>query len=233
MPQKSEFVRHKSRFVHHILCESPFKSRDLVRHTTPHFTAYFGVIFSANMGGGGGRNYFHTIWVSMKMPNFPYFRANYTEVSKGNFQKSPWSWIPLLWGIHLVLPDCSAGQGFGFWKFRIAVPTVLVSGSVLEPSCILFVFPQKSMGLSLFCLCHGQCPCNKQTYGHFFHIFWVNFLNSYLHLHSLSVSEWSLRWCKFSFLAKLVLPKHALSLPKSFPNYFCPSTYHRGTLLIT
>ena len=28
MPQKSEFVCHKSRFVHHILCESPFIPRD-------------------------------------------------------------------------------------------------------------------------------------------------------------------------------------------------------------
>ena len=28
MPQKPEFVCHKSRFVHHILCESPFISRD-------------------------------------------------------------------------------------------------------------------------------------------------------------------------------------------------------------
>ena len=28
MPQKSEFVCHESRFVHHILCESPFMSRD-------------------------------------------------------------------------------------------------------------------------------------------------------------------------------------------------------------
>ena len=29
VPQKSEFVCHKSRFVHHILCESAFISRDL------------------------------------------------------------------------------------------------------------------------------------------------------------------------------------------------------------
>ena len=31
----------------------------ILRHTTPHFMAYFGVIVFANMGGGGGQNYFH------------------------------------------------------------------------------------------------------------------------------------------------------------------------------
>ena len=59
MPSKSEFVCHKSRFVHHTLCGSPFISRDFLRHTTAHFMAYYGVIFFANMGGGGGQNYFH------------------------------------------------------------------------------------------------------------------------------------------------------------------------------
>ena len=55
MPYKSEFVWRKRRFVDHILCESPFISRDFVRHTTPHFMAYFGSICFANMGGGGGQ----------------------------------------------------------------------------------------------------------------------------------------------------------------------------------
>ena len=32
--------------------------KGFLRHTTPHFMAYFGVIFFANMGGGGGQNYF-------------------------------------------------------------------------------------------------------------------------------------------------------------------------------
>ena len=45
--------------------------------------------------------------VSMKRPNFPYFRANYTVVSKGNFEKSPWSWIPLLWGPFWSFPNAS------------------------------------------------------------------------------------------------------------------------------
>ena len=40
-------------------------------------------VFSARTKGVSTKS------VSMKMPNFPYFRANYTEVSKGNFQKSP------------------------------------------------------------------------------------------------------------------------------------------------
>ena len=45
----------------------------------------------------GGPKGVSTKGVSMQRPNFPYFRAFYTVVSKGNFQKSPWSWIPLLW----------------------------------------------------------------------------------------------------------------------------------------
>ena len=53
----SEFVCHKSRFMHHILCVSPC-IKGFLRHTTPHFMAYFGVIFFANMGDGGGQNYF-------------------------------------------------------------------------------------------------------------------------------------------------------------------------------
>ena len=32
-----------------------------LRHTTPHFMAYSGSIFFANMGGGGGQNYFQ-LW---------------------------------------------------------------------------------------------------------------------------------------------------------------------------
>ena len=35
--------------------------KGFLRHTTPHFMAYFGVIFFANMGGGGGQPYFHTL----------------------------------------------------------------------------------------------------------------------------------------------------------------------------
>ena len=39
-----------------------------------------------NRGGPKGVS---TKGVSMKRPNFPYFRAFSTVVSKGNFQKSP------------------------------------------------------------------------------------------------------------------------------------------------
>ena len=49
---------HKSRFVHHILCGESLYFKGFLRHTTPHFTAYYGVIFFANMGGGGGQKYF-------------------------------------------------------------------------------------------------------------------------------------------------------------------------------
>ena len=36
-----------------------------MRHTTPHFMAYFGCIFFANMGGGVGQNYFHIFAVGI------------------------------------------------------------------------------------------------------------------------------------------------------------------------
>ena len=47
----------------------------------------------------GGPKGVSTEGVSMKRPNFHYFREFYTVVSKGNFQKSPSSWMPmpLLW----------------------------------------------------------------------------------------------------------------------------------------
>ena len=44
---------YKSEFVHHILCECPFISRDFYAITTPYFMAYFGAIFFVDMGGGG------------------------------------------------------------------------------------------------------------------------------------------------------------------------------------
>ena len=49
--------------------------------------------------------------VSMKRPNFPYFRAFYTVVPKGDFQKSPRSWIPLLWRPFWSFPTSDL-----FWK---------------------------------------------------------------------------------------------------------------------
>ena len=60
------FVCHKSRSLYAIkvgwcttfsvkvpLCQG------ILHHTTPHFVAYFGSIFLANIGGGGGQNCFH------------------------------------------------------------------------------------------------------------------------------------------------------------------------------
>ena len=66
MAQKGGFVRHKSRSLYAIKVGScttfsvkvPL-SQGILRHTTPHFMVYLGVICFANMGGGGGQNYFH------------------------------------------------------------------------------------------------------------------------------------------------------------------------------
>ena len=44
----------------HIFCRNPLTLTDFLCHTDPHCMAYFGGIFFANMGGGGGQNYFHT-----------------------------------------------------------------------------------------------------------------------------------------------------------------------------
>ena len=64
---KGGFVCHKSRSSYAIkvgLCTTFSVKVPLfqgfLRHTTPHFMAYFGVIFFANMGGAGGQNYFRT-----------------------------------------------------------------------------------------------------------------------------------------------------------------------------
>ena len=48
---------------------------------------YPGIVLQLLSPGGPKR--VSTKAVSMKRPNFPYFRAFYTVVSKGNFQKSP------------------------------------------------------------------------------------------------------------------------------------------------
>ena len=53
----------------------------------------------------GGPRGVSTKGVSMKRPKFPYFSAFYTVVSKGNFQKPPWSWIPPFLETLLVLPE--------------------------------------------------------------------------------------------------------------------------------
>ena len=45
--------------MQHILCESPFISSDFYAIQPPHCMAHFGVICFANIGGGGGQNYFH------------------------------------------------------------------------------------------------------------------------------------------------------------------------------
>ena len=54
LPYKSEIVCHKFRFLHHILLYITGSLPD----ATPHFMAYFGGIFFANMGGGGCRSFF-------------------------------------------------------------------------------------------------------------------------------------------------------------------------------
>ena len=56
----------------------------------------------------GGPKGVSTKGVSMNRPNFPYFRAFSTVVSKGNFQKSPWLWIPLLWRPFWSFPNLNA-----------------------------------------------------------------------------------------------------------------------------
>ena len=43
--------------------------KGFLRHTTPHFTAYFGGILFANMGGGGGQTYFHYYLVPLLPQN--------------------------------------------------------------------------------------------------------------------------------------------------------------------
>ena len=65
MPQKSEFVCHKGRFVHHILCASLFISRDFyaIRPLVLYIIAYFGSIFFASMGVGVVKIVFnHASW---------------------------------------------------------------------------------------------------------------------------------------------------------------------------
>ena len=70
----------------------------------------------------------------MKRPNFPYFRAFHTVVSKGNFQKNR---------PHHGYPFC--GDPFGPSRLSVptkTVPTVPVSdsGSVPGPSCTQTIF---------------------------------------------------------------------------------------------
>ena len=44
----------------------------LLCHTDPHCMAYFGGIFFANMGGGGGQNYFHCCFIDISgKPDLP------------------------------------------------------------------------------------------------------------------------------------------------------------------
>ena len=64
----------------------------------------------------------------MKRSNIPDFRAFYTVVSKRNLQKSPWSWIPLLWEpTLLVLADSKPAiqtpmDTTRFWQSRAFAP---------------------------------------------------------------------------------------------------------------
>ena len=68
MAQKSGFVRRKSRSSYAIKSVlAPYflwKSlyfKGFLRHTTPNFMTYFGVMFFATMGGGGCRNDFQIV----------------------------------------------------------------------------------------------------------------------------------------------------------------------------
>ena len=65
----------------------------------------------------GGPKGVSTKGVSMKRPNFPYFRAFSTVVSKGNFQKSPWSWMPLLWRTFWSFPNSIRGRPLGVSEY--------------------------------------------------------------------------------------------------------------------
>ena len=69
----------------------------------------------------GGPKGVSTKGVSMKRPNLPYFRAFYTVVSKGNFQKSPWSWISLLWRPFWSFPS-SREEHANVASFQFLVP---------------------------------------------------------------------------------------------------------------
>ena len=60
MAQKSEFVCHKSRFVHLFLCESPFISGEFYA-IRPSFYGIFWEHTFASMGGGGGQTCLHTL----------------------------------------------------------------------------------------------------------------------------------------------------------------------------
>ena len=53
MPEKSEFVCHKSRFVHHILCESPFISGDFNAIRPLILWHILGAYFLLIWGGAG------------------------------------------------------------------------------------------------------------------------------------------------------------------------------------
>ena len=50
-------------FVCHIFCENPLilqkgHWQGILGYMTPHFMTYFGCMFLANVGGGGGQNCF-------------------------------------------------------------------------------------------------------------------------------------------------------------------------------
>ena len=70
MPQKSVRAPHS-------LCKSLY-FKGFLCHTTPHFMAYFGVIFFANMGGGGGRNCFQCV---ARQGGYPQWCATYKTSS--------------------------------------------------------------------------------------------------------------------------------------------------------
>ena len=87
--------------------------------------------FTIFWGFRGGPKGVSTKGVSMKRPNFPYFRAFYTVVSKGNFQKSPWSWIPLLWRPFWSFPRFVCNFG---WVFAILFEVLFNRNSRGNPS---------------------------------------------------------------------------------------------------
>ena len=62
MPWKSEFVCHKSRFVHQILCESPFTSRDSYAMRPLILWHILGAYFLLIWGGGQKVFFMYLAW---------------------------------------------------------------------------------------------------------------------------------------------------------------------------
>ena len=82
MPEKSEFVCHKSRFVHNILCESPF----IQGIFTPYHPSFYGIFWGHSFclyGGWGWSELFSVQEIYVNV--CPLVLQELSGVSKGGF----------------------------------------------------------------------------------------------------------------------------------------------------